>query len=77
VPDAAQALTFEVTGPGRLVAVDNSDLTDSTPVQSRERKLYQGRAVAVVRAGAQPGKVTVRAVAPGLTAAEVVLTVQP
>ena len=77
VPDAGQTLTFEVTGAGRLIAADNADLTDSTPVQAKERKLYQGRAVAVVRSGAQPGKVTVRASAPGLTAAEVVLTVEP
>ena len=46
-------------------------------VQSKERKLYQGRAVAVVRSGAEAGKATLRATAPGLTAAEAVLTVEP
>ncbi len=77
VPDADQAITVEVGGAGRLVALDNSDLTDTATVQSKERKLYQGRAVAVVRSGAQPGKLTVRATAPGLRAAEAVLTVEP
>jgi beta-galactosidase len=77
VPDAGQTITVEVRGAGRLVALDNSDLTDTTTVQSKERKLYQGRAVAVVRSGAQPGKVTLRTTAPGLTAAEVVLAVEP
>jgi hypothetical protein len=77
VPDAGQTITVEVTGAGRLIALGNADLTDNTPVQSKERKLYQGRAVAAVRSGAQAGKVTVRAAAPGLKPAEVVLTVQP
>ena len=77
VPDADHTITFEVTGPGRLLAVDNADLTDSSPVHAKQKKAYQGRAVAVVRSGAQPGKVTIRATAPGLTAAEAVLTVEP
>ena len=70
------AVTFEVTGAGRFVAAENGALNDSTPFQSKERKLYQGRAVAVVRSGAQPGKVTVRATAPGMAPAEIVLTVE-
>jgi beta-galactosidase len=70
-------LTFEVTGAGRLIAADNANLSDNTPVQSKEKKAYQGRAVAVVRSGAQPGKLTVRVVAPGLAAGEAVLTVEP
>ncbi len=58
------------------MAVGNADLTDGTPVTASRAKVQQGRAVAVVRSGAQPGKITVRATAPGLTAAEVVLNVQ-
>src|ERR1035441_4470156 len=83
VPNAAQTVTFEVVGAGRLVALGNADLTDGSPATASQAKLYQGRAVAVVRSAAAAGKITVRATAPGLatrpalTAGEVILTVVP
>jgi beta-galactosidase len=77
VPNAAQTVTFEVAGAGRLVAAGNADLTDGSPATASQAKLYQGRAVAVVRSAGGSGKITVRATAPGLTAGEVVLAVVP
>jgi beta-galactosidase len=77
VPDAAGTVAFEVLGAGRLMASGNSDLTDGSPVTGDQAKLYQGRAVVVVRSAGAPGKVTVSATAPGLKAAEVVLIVVP
>jgi beta-galactosidase len=76
VPDAALTVTFEVAGAGRLMAVGNADLTDGSPVTASQVRLYQGRAVAVVRSAAGSGKITVRATAPGL-AGETVLAVEP
>ena len=76
VPDAVDGLTFEVTGAGALLAVDNADLRDITPVRANTKKAYQGRAVAVIRSGAQPGKVAIRVTAPGLAPGEAVLTVE-
>jgi beta-galactosidase len=77
IPNAAQTVTFEITGAGRLIAVGNADLTDGTPVAGNQTKLYLGNAVAVVRSAAGPGKIAIRATAPGLTAGEAVLTVEP
>jgi hypothetical protein len=77
VPEASSTVSFEVAGAGRLMAVGNADLTDHSPSTVSQIKVYQGRAAAVVRSGAQPGQITVRATSPGLAAAEVVLTVQP
>ena len=77
VPDAAQTVAFEVAGAGRLVAVGNADLSDGTPPTASQVKLYQGRAVAVVRSGAGSGKIAVRATAPGLKAGEAVVAVEP
>jgi beta-galactosidase len=77
VPDAAQTVSFEVAGVGRLVAVGNADLTDGAPATASQVKLYQGRAVAVVRSGAGSGKIAVRATAPGLKAGEAVVAVEP
>jgi beta-galactosidase len=77
VLDAVQTITLEVKGAGRLIAVGNADLTDGSPATASQVRLYQGRAVAVVRSAAGPGKVTVRATTPGLTAGETVLAVEP
>jgi hypothetical protein len=76
-PNAAPTVTFEVAGAGRLIGVGNADLTNGTPVTGSQTKLYEGRAVAVVRSAAGSGKITIRATAPGLTAGEAVLTVEP
>ena len=56
---------------GDLVALDTGDVTDVTPVQAGRRKAYQGRALAIIRAGR--GRVTVHASAPGLKSGEVSL----
>ncbi len=77
VPDAVSPVTFEVSGAGRLIAVGNASLTDETPVTDNSTSLYLGNAVAVVRSGAAPGKITVRATAPGLPPSEIVLDVEP
>jgi hypothetical protein len=77
VPDAAQTVTFEVAGAGRLIAAGNADLTDGSSVTTSHVKLYQGRAVATVRSAAGSGKITVRATAPGLTAGEAIIAVVP
>ena len=77
VPDATDTIALEVAGAGRLIAAGNADLNDSSPVEANRTKVYEGRAVAVIRSGAQVGKVTIRATAPGLAAGEAVLTVTP
>jgi beta-galactosidase len=75
VPEAADTITCEVTGAGKLVAVGNADLSDNSAPQGSSKKAYQGRAVAIVRSGTHAGKVTVKVSAPGLTPAEITLTV--
>lgn len=74
---AAGDITFEVTGAGRLLAAANADLNDASPINSGHTKLYQGRAVAIVRSFGGPGKITLRAASLGLTAAEIVFVTLP
>jgi hypothetical protein len=76
VPDAGRAVTFEVSGAGRLIAAANADLSDESPVTGAQVKLYQGRAVAIVRSGAAPGTITLRATSPGLAPAEIRIRVE-
>ena len=76
IPDADLTVSFEVAGEGRLIAAASADLTDSTPPTSSQVKLYQGRAVAVVRSAAGPGRIVVRAKAPGVAPAEAIIAVE-
>ena len=77
LPQGAATVTFSVTGAGRLMATGNADLSDDTPATSATVKLYQGRAVAIVRSGGGTGPITLRATTSGLPPAEVVLTAEP
>ena len=76
VPDATPMVGFEVTGAGRLAGIGNGDLSDGTAATAREIKLYQGRAVVVVRSGVASGEIRVRATSSGLGAGEVVIAVE-
>ncbi len=74
VPQAKQAITFSISGPGSIVAVDNGDATSFEPFQASKRKAYNGLALVVVRTKrGEAGTMTVRAESAGLAAADVIL----
>lgn len=69
VIDASQDVHFSVSGPATIAAVGNADQQDSSPYQGKERKLYQGRALVVLRTTAQAGEIQLHATADGLDSA--------
>ena len=73
---SALPIVVEVTGSGELVALDSSDPRDVTPVQAGRRNAYEGRILALVRAGAVEGPVIARASATGLPTAELRLMIR-
>jgi len=77
IPDSETRVHFAVAGPAAFVAVDNGNLNDHDPYRASERKLYYGNAVALLRATASAGKVTVTASADGVAAATATLTAGP
>jgi beta-galactosidase len=76
-PNATHKLTFAVTGPGKLVATDNGDVKSHEPFRGAERSAFEGTCVAIVRATADAGQVTVTATADGLSAGTVTLQAAP
>ncbi len=74
VPRASNVISFEISGPGEIVATDNGDPTSFVPFTSHERPAFNGLALVVVRAkaGAQ-GAITVAAKSPGLAESQVVV----
>jgi beta-galactosidase len=77
VPNANNLITFKVTGPGVVAAVDSADNSSHEPFQATERKAFQGRCVAFIKSTAEHGKITVTASAPGLKPASVGITAIP
>jgi beta-galactosidase len=67
IPDASDLVSFRITGPGIIAAVDSGDNASHEPFQASERRAYQGRCYAMIRALAPRGKITITASVPGLT----------
>ncbi|MEO7413850.1 MAG: sugar-binding domain-containing protein [Opitutaceae bacterium] len=66
VPDATQSITFKATGAGQVVAVDSGDNGSHEPFQASERRAFQGRCFAIVKANAPRGRIRVTATSAGL-----------
>ena len=71
VPDAADTLTFSVSGPAVLMATDAGDPTSHVPFYSPTLPAFHGKASAIVRRTGE-GPVTVSVRAPGLGKARLV-----
>jgi beta-galactosidase len=75
-PKAEQLLKFEIEGPAVIAGVGNANPMSVESYLSPQRKTWQGRCMVIVRATGEPGKVTVKAAADGIRAAQVDLQVK-
>jgi beta-galactosidase len=64
-------ITFKISGPGVIAAVDNADNASHEPFQANERHAFQGKCVAFVKASALSGKIILTASALGLESGSV------
>ena len=70
VPTAADPLSFEISGPGEVAAVDNGDPTSYQPFQADRITAFHGLALVIVRSLAgETGEIVLKASAEGLTPA--------
>jgi len=65
VPGANDMVSFTVTGPGVIAAVDNGDNSSTEPFQASQRHAFHGHCFAILRATAATGPITLTATAPG------------
>jgi len=64
---AGQEVQFEINGPGVIAAVGNGDGQDPDSYHGARRKLYQGRAMVVIRSSRQTGPINLTARSSGLS----------
>ncbi|MDR0939423.1 MAG: DUF4982 domain-containing protein [Mediterranea sp.] len=75
VPGADAEVTFELLGDAaRLIAVDSGNHSSDELFADGKRKLYQGRALGILRSTQQPGTVTLKVSAPGLRGGKLTLS---
>ncbi len=53
IPDSETRIHFSALRPRPIIAVDNGNLLDHDPFQATDRKLYEGHAIAILRATRQ------------------------
>jgi beta-galactosidase len=76
-PNAEHQVTFHLKGPGIIAAVGNGDMKSEEPYQGNQRKLFQGRALVVIRTLRKAGALTLTANAPGLKPAAMTINTVP
>ena len=77
IPDSETLIHFSAAGPATIVAVDNGNLLDHDPFQATARKLYDGHAIAILRATAPSGNITITATAEGIPPTTITLHAAP
>jgi beta-galactosidase len=73
VPDADHLVSFSISGAGVIAATDNGFQADLTPFSSRQRKLWKGMGLAIIRSSEKEGNITLRVTAEGLESATLTL----
>ncbi|GAA5480970.1 DUF4982 domain-containing protein [Haloferula sargassicola] len=73
VPTAKNEIHFDVSGLGKLIAVDNGSIVSHESFVADHRRAFQGRCLGMVRATGE-GEIMVQVSAEGLASAEVTLS---
>jgi len=77
VPQASDLISFKVSGPAAVAAVDNADNASHEPFQAASRHAYQGQCAAFIQPTGPAGKITLTATAAGLKTGSIVLRGSP
>ena len=77
VANARNRVNVKVSGPGRLLGLDNGDSTDYEEYKGSSRKLFSGKLLAIVAPTNEPGTITVTVSSKGLKDASVSIESKP
>jgi len=70
-PYANNEINFDITGPGKLLAVDNGDPTDLSSCVIPRRQAFRGKALLIIQATDEKGGITIKASSKGLKTGEI------
>ena len=75
VPTANDLISFQISGEGKIAAVDNADNSSHEPFQAGERRAFHGECVAFVKANSDSGKIKLSATAAGLKSGSTIIKI--
>lgn len=64
IPNASNKITYTVTGPGRIVGVDNGNPLSLESFKGNQREAFNGKALAIVQSTGHEGQIAVTATTP-------------
>jgi beta-galactosidase len=70
---ADHEVEFTLSGPGTIAAIGSGDLSTTASYQANPRRVFQGRALVVVRTTQEAGEITLTATVQGLDHAQIIL----
>jgi beta-galactosidase len=73
-PDADNEIMFDVQGEGRLIGVDNGDMSNQEGYKGKQKKAFHGLCLAIVQSSPRAGQIRVMASSPGLKPATLTVT---
>jgi len=71
VPNADDLMNFEISGPAKLIGVENGDILDLSPHKVSSRKVFNGKCILLIQATDQLGEIKVKATSGTLSEAVV------
>jgi beta-galactosidase len=75
--NADNLIKFSISNSGKIIGVDNGNIISHESYQSPERHAFAGKAIAIVKAAQDTGKIEIKATAEGLEAGSTILEIVP
>ncbi|MBA9078637.1 glycoside hydrolase family 2 TIM barrel-domain containing protein [Rufibacter quisquiliarum] len=75
-PEADNLVKFTLTGPGKIIGVENGDIIDFASMKIPQRKAFKGKCLVMVQTTDKPGEIVLKANADGLKSGEVKVQVK-
>jgi beta-galactosidase len=75
--NADNLIHFSVTDYGKIIAVDNGNIISHEDYLSPERSAYKGKAIAIIKAAKNSGKIEIKATAEGIEAGAISIDIVP
>ena len=69
LPDANNLIEFEITGPAKLLGVENGDILDLSPHKIKSRKAFKGKCLLLLQSTEDSGTIEIKANSEGLQSA--------
>lgn len=76
-PNSDRLIKFAIAGSGVIAAVDNGDRMSHEAYQTDQRTTYKGTCIAIIKAKASNGKITIKASAPGVAGGSISIDAIP